>query len=289
MLVLNSAKNCAFISIIGNAILFFIKFAAGIFGHSQALIADAIHSLSDVGYTIIVYLSLKVAAKGPDEDHPYGHGNAEVVSAIFVSLIMLSTGIYVGYTTINSFIEKHFIVPSQLALYVALFAIGIKEILFRYTLWVAERTNSPAVKASAYDHRSDVLSTVAALAGIIGAKLGFPFLDPLAGLIIAGMIIRIGIKIVIENVNIVMNKQPDAATMEKILHEVRAIHEIKHVSNIKVHPIGSYSIVDIAIEVDEHLTVREGHTIAHQLTQKLIDSHMNISDVNVHVEPFEDT
>lgn len=277
---------CTIIGLITNILLVVLKLVIGFVGRSQALIADGIHSLSDGVGTGVSYFALKYAEKKPDKEHPYGHGNVEIVASSLISIILIITGIFLGYKSVGTFVRKEFVEPSTLALIAAIISIFIKEGLFRYTIWVANKNNSPAVKAAAYDHRSDAYSSVAAAIGIGGAKLGYLFLDPVAGVIIAIMIFKMGIDIIKDSYKILMFSQPDEAVVDEVKEIVENISDVKGISKLKFHQIGSYFSLDISILVDKEIKVIEGHNIATNVKSILMEKKSIIKDVNVHVDPY---
>jgi cation diffusion facilitator family transporter len=202
---LMSGSTCTKIGLVGNIILTVLKFIAGIVGRSPAMVADAVHSLSDVVATAVVYVSLKISSKPPDEKHPLGHGHAETLAAFFVGLTLFGTAIYIVFEAVHTLSRGDYSEPGKLALVGALVSIVVKELMFRYTLRVGKATKSTAIVANAWDHRSDAYSSLAALVGIAGAILGYPFLDPVSCLIIACFIGKVSIEIFTENINLVMD------------------------------------------------------------------------------------
>ena len=170
-------KTCIQISLGVNIVLTCFKFLAGIFGLSKAMIADALHSLSDILTSGVVYAGVCISELPADEDHPYGHGNAETIAAVLVAFIILGIGAYAGISATLSLMRKQLATPLNIALFAAVFSILIKEALYRYTIKVGKMSNSPAVIADAWHHRSDAYSSVAALVGIVGAKFSLLYLD----------------------------------------------------------------------------------------------------------------
>ena len=176
---------CTITGLVFNSTLMVFKFLAGIFGHSQAMVADAINSLFDVLASVIIYFGLKMAKKPKDDEHPYGHENIEVIISWIVSIIVLLTGFFLGYSAFHSIIYKHYSRPYSIALWAAIITIITKEILHRYTLKVGNILNSPAIRANAFDHRSDVFAATSVFIGIAGAQMGWLFLDPVASLVVS--------------------------------------------------------------------------------------------------------
>ncbi|MFC1553954.1 cation diffusion facilitator family transporter [candidate division KSB1 bacterium] len=188
-------RRISLIGIIGNLFVVAVEFIIGVLGRSSALIADAVHSFSDVGATFAVYVGLKFSSKPVDKNHPYGHGKIESLIALFLGLILAVTGAYLVYENIQKIQAKDYISPAWFALAAALFTIVTKEWMFRITIKAGRKLNSPSIIASAYNHRSDVYSSIGVFFGILGAYIGFPILDPVAALIVAVFIIKIAFDI----------------------------------------------------------------------------------------------
>ena len=182
----------AWVGIVSNIVLFVIKFLAGVFGRSQAMIADAFHTASDAMTSMAVLIGFKIAQKPADSEHPFGHGRAESIAAKIVSLILIFVGLKLVHDSAKILILREAVRPHNIALIVAVISIIVKEITYRQVLLKSKEINSTSLKADAYHHRSDVLSSIAALVGIAGAKMGWTFLDPLAGILVAGFIIKVG-------------------------------------------------------------------------------------------------
>lgn len=269
-----------------------VKLWVGIAARSQALVADGVNSLSDVVVSSVVYLTYKVSQEPADKNHPYGHGNAETIAGLIVSAGVMATGAAVGYNSAKALLawitgSPDWLgeAPDRPALYAAAFAIIVKEILFRYTLSVAEDEHSPSLKATAKDYRSDVLASAAAFFGIAGARLGFPFLDPLAGLIIGIIIFRMGIALLMENIHILMVGAPEAGISEDILSAVRRFDEVRGVPRLRLQRLGGKYVVNLDIAVDGNITVAEGHSIAERVRDLCIAQNKRISEVIIHVDP----
>jgi cation diffusion facilitator family transporter len=281
------SKTCTLIGLITNIALAIFKLLAGIFGFSYAMIADGIHSLSDCLATGVVYIGLRIGERPPDKSHPYGHSNAETIAAFLVALIILATGIFVGISAIQLIAHKHFETPATIALIAAVTSIAVKEGLFRYTLKVGKKNNSPAVIANAWDHRSDAYSSVAALAGILGARLAFSYLDPIAGLIVSALIIKMSLTLLRSNIGILMDESPKPTVLDRIKAAVLEIDEVKAIDSVRVHPRGSIFTIDIEVAVDSNFTVEQGHKVASQVKHKLLNKIEHVQDVMVHVNPYQ--
>jgi len=281
------SKTCTLVGLVTNVALAIFKLLAGIFGFSYAMIADAIHSMSDCLATGTVYVGLRIGEKPPDESHPYGHGNAETIAAFLVALIILATGVFVGISAIHLIAHKQFETPATIALVAAATSIVTKEGMFRYTLKVGKRNNSPALIANAWDHRSDVYSSVAALAGILGARLAFQYLDPLAGLVVSAFIVKMSFTLLRSNVGILMDETPEPAVLARIRAAVLEVKGVKAIDNIKAHRRGSTFTIDIEVAVDSSLTVEQGHQVAFKVKNKLLHKIEHVQEVMVHVNPYQ--
>ena len=280
-------RICIQIGLFTNVALTGFKFLAGIIGLSRAMIADALHSLSDILTTVVVYIGIQIGERSADEKHPYGHGNAETIAASLVALIIFGIGAYAGISAVLTIINKQFKAPLNIALLAALISIVIKESLFRYTIKVGRVSNNPAVEADAWHHRSDAYSSIAALIGISGAKLSLLYLDPLAGLIVSGFIIRIAARLINTNIRIMMDERPKTNFINNIKDVVRKTEGVEKIDSIKVHRRGSYFTIDLEIAVDGRITVDEGHRVAANVKDNIRKRIQHIGDVMVHVNPYK--
>jgi len=279
---------CTGIGLWVNVVLTAFKLFAGIVGHSKAMIADALHSASDVLATAIVAVGLRIAKKPADEDHPYGHGNADTIASFIVALILLLTGLYLGFSAVHVFVDGYRTIPSSIALYAAIASIFIKEAMYQYTIRVGRRLNSQAIIANAWDHRSDAFSSIPATIGIFIARVwNLPIFDPIAGLVIAVMIFRISLHLLHSSVDIIMDETPDQKTMKEIADTVSKVDGVVTVHEIKVHQHGPDITVDIKIEVNGLMSVNEGHSVAGKVKAELMKSKQRVTDVMVHVNPVE--
>jgi len=286
---MNPGIKVTLIGTASNLILSIIKFAGGIIGHSAAMVADATHSVSDLLTDMIVLIMFKVGQKPKDEDHPYGHGKAETLGTTVVGFIIISVGIglaYEAWEMIQSGIAR---IPEPLAAGTALISIFIKEWLFRYTRSVGEKSNNSLLLANAWHHRSDAISSIAALVGIIGAMLGFPALDPIAATMVAFMIMKVGYELTLGGFRDLM----DTALNEKDTQSIQvAIDDVSGVlksHDLRTRKIGGEILMDVHIQVDSDLTVTEGHEVAERVRRKLIKNYPNTQDVLVHVDGYDDS
>ena len=277
------ANKVTIISILWNIVLAIIKILAGIIGKSNAMIADGAHSASDIISSVGVLIGNKIASIPKDKGHNYGHEKAETLLAIL--LVILS--IKIGYNGVYSLFHLNEVqIPTTFPLVVSVISILIKEYQYRITIKVAKKTNSPALKADAWHHRSDALSSVAAFIGIGGAILGFKSLDSIASIVVALFIAKVGIEILIGSANELMDISIDEEKEKEIKTIVDEVEGIKSLREIRTRKYGAMAYVDLVICVDKDISVFEGHRIASDLENLILKKMKFIKGVTVHVEPL---
>lgn len=284
-----TATRVSIVSIIVNIALSAMKLLAGIVVHSGAMISDAIHSASDVFSTIIVIVGVRISSKKEDKEHPYGHDRMECVASLILAGLLAVTGFLIGWSGVQTIASKKPIaVPGMLALIAAVVSIAVKEWMYHYTIRAANRVNSGALKADAWHHRSDALSSVGALIGIAGARLGLPILDPLAQIIIALMVIKVGFDIGKDSVNKMVDRSVDEKTQAAIL-KVAAHHPgVVRVDDLRSRTFGANFYVDLEIAVDHTLDIQRAHAIAESLHNILEARYPNLKHCMIHVNPDVD-
>jgi cation diffusion facilitator family transporter len=269
-----------------NVVLFIGKLFVGIFGKSHAMMADALHTATDTITSIGVFIGFKIAQKPPDADHPYGHGRAESIVAKLVSLVLLLGGVKVAYDSIRVIIIQDVNVPHVVALWTAVVSIIVKEGLFRYTYYLGNKIRSGSLKADAWHHRTDAFSSVAALIGIGGARLGYPILDPVAGFAVSLFVIKAGLQLF----RTAYEELMDAAMPPRMITEIRnlsmRVDGVKGVKDIKGRKSGIDIFIDMIIEVNKNISVEEGHAITEKVKQKILKNLHGSKDILIHVEPF---
>ncbi len=285
------AEFAAWLGIVGNVLLAMIKGIIGYLANSKALIADAIHSASDVVGSFAVLIGLKVAQVPPDEDHPYGHGKAENISAIIVAVILFLVGTEVGYSSLKSVFAVSE-APGISAIYAVLLSIIVKEALFQYKYRLGKKINSQAIIANAWEHRSDVYSSIAALIGIAGAVLGgelhiklLLYLDPLAGAFVSILIMKMAFKIGKESIHSTLDHVLHEDEAKKYMVEVEKVHGVLHIDNFFAREHGHYLMIDIKIGVNPKITVEQGHRIGKEVKKILLEKFPNIHGVFIHINP----
>jgi cation diffusion facilitator family transporter len=271
-----------------NLLLSVVKFIGGVAGHSTALVADALHSLSDLLTDAIVLATHKIGQIPADSNHPYGHGRAETIGATIVGGVIILAGIWIGYDVWQVIASGSKLIPTWLAASAALFSILVNEGIFHYTRRVGEKTNSPAIIANAWHHRSDAISSVAALIGILGAHFGYPIMDPLAGGIVALMILKVGYDILTDGLRDLMDTGLSEDQTREIQKLIDDIPEVIKYHDLRTRTLGGEVFMDVHILVDTDLTVTEGHAAAERVRRSLINAFDRVQDVLVHVDGEED-
>lgn len=283
------ASRITWFTIIMNVILAIGKVGIGIISNSTAMIADGLHTVSDVGSSLGIIVGFFISNKPEDSKHQYGHEKAESISGFVLSLMLIAVGVKIGYSSFQLMISGNTQIPSVLALWAALISIIVKELQFKITMDVGKRINSSALKADAWHHRSDALSSIAALIGIAGARMGYKILDPLAGFIVSIIVVKVGVDLFIKGYNELMDSSIEEDEFTQILSLVMRETEIKNVNDLKARKHGSKVYVDIEVCVDSSITVLEGHDIAEDVEKVIYSNLDNVKKVLVHVEPCLDS
>jgi cation diffusion facilitator family transporter len=269
-------------------ILVFLKAIAGYWGHSYALIADATETGADVFSSTLLWLGLQIAMKPADPKHPYGHGKAEPIASIVISIFLMGASVWIGWHAIE-LIETPHELPKTFTLYVLLVVIAVKELMFRYVLRVGRQIESNAVKADAYHHRSDAITSIAAFIGIsiaIYKGKGWESADDWAALIASILIFYNAIQLVRPGLEEIMDAAPSGEVVEKVRLLASQVKEVKFLEKCYVRKMGFDYFADLHIQVDPDLSVAEGHRISHLVKDKLLESGLGIKDVLIHIEPY---
>jgi cation diffusion facilitator family transporter len=286
-----AAKSVTIIGAIVNSALILLKFIGGIFGHSQALIADAVHSVSDLFTDAVVLLGIRFGRKDPDETHPFGHARIETMASAMVGLALIATAIFLGVNAslnIYNHTEYH---PTLLALWGAGISIVFKEALYQYTVYIGRRIKSDLVIANAWHHRSDAFSSVAVLLGVAGARLkpSWHVLDSYAALLVSFFIIKVGLKIFKNTLREFLDTAPSTDVLNAISTCIRGVEGVIDTHDIKVRTSGGFYQMETHIVVDGKLTVIEGHEIAKSVETCLMKEISDLRQVIVHVDPNVET
>lgn len=273
-------------TIIVNIILTIFKLIAGAVASSAAMISDAIHSASDVLSTVVVIIGVHMAEKNPDDEHQYGHERLECVAAIILAAMLGITGVGIGFSGAEKIMSSSATkVPGLLALIAALVSIITKELMFHYTKRAALKINSGALMADAWHHRSDALSSIGSFIGILGARIGFPFLDSFASIIISIFIIKAAIDIFRDAVNKMTDTACDKDTVTKIEELILACDGVISIDDLKTRKFGDKIYVDVEILVDGTITLSAAHDIAEAVHTSIENGLENVKHCMVHVNP----
>lgn len=284
------AMHVSAVSIFVNLFLSIFKLAAGFLASSSAMISDAVHSMSDVFSTFIVIIGVTISEKQSDEEHPYGHERLECVASIILAMVLAATGIGIGASGIRVIVsgeQADLVIPGLLAGIAAIVSILVKEWLFWYTRAAAKKIRSGALMADAWHHRSDALSSIGALFGIFGSRMGFPICDPLASLIISFFICKAAYEIFRDAVDKMIDKSCDKETQNKIQSIVMEQNGVQRIDLLRTRMFGAKIYVDVEIAADENQTLRAAHEIAERVHDKIETELPTVKHCMVHVNPMK--
>ena len=272
-----------------NLLLAALKIVGGIFGHSQALLADGLHSLSDLASDGMVLLAAKHAGEDADEDHPYGHARYETLATVALGFLLIGVAVGIGFDAVSRFNSAAPLpVPHLYTLIIAGASIVSKEALYHATARVARRLRSNMLEANAWHHRSDAISSIVVLIGIAGAWYGHPLLDTVAALIVAVMIARIGATLARESVQELVDTALEPERIAQIRDTILSVDDVQQLHMLRTRRMGHNALVDVHIQVAPHLSVSEGHHISEKVEDKLKSTFEEINDVTVHIDPEDD-
>lgn len=278
-----TAVRGAWAGILSNVVLAGVKMAVGVTARSQAVVADGLNNLTDVLGSLAVLIGVQVARRPADAEHRYGHERAETLAAFFVAGLMGAVALEVTVSAVQSLAAGGTSAPGLAAVAVSGGSVIIKEALYRWKSALATRLGSAALRAGAWDDRADALASLAALAGTVGGRAGVPWLDPVAGLAVAGFILRAAWRLGVEGAHTLMDGF-SSARLAEIRHRVAACGGVRAVHDVRARHHGERVLVDVTIGVERTLTVAEGHTVAEGVERELA-GHLGIVGVMVHVEP----
>ncbi|MEG0076118.1 MAG: cation diffusion facilitator family transporter [Eubacterium sp.] len=284
------ALRVSMISIVVNVVLSVFKFAAGILANSGAMVSDAVHSASDVLSTFVVIIGVNISGQKADHKHQYGHDRMECVAAIILAAILFVTGAAIGFTGIEKIIDsskQSLEIPGVLALIAAFVSIVVKEWMYWYTRAAAIKINSGALKADAWHHRSDAMSSIGSLIGIAGARMGFPILDPIAAVVIAALVIKAAFDIGKDSIGKMLDSAIDEKTEEGIRDLIMKQQGVKRIDDLKTRTFASKFYIDLEIAVDGEMKLVEAHEIAENVHDTLEETYPTLKHCMIHVNPYE--
>ena len=277
-----------------NTLLSAVKTLFGMVSHSPALLAEGINSVSDVAYYVVASIFVRLANKPADNEHPYGHRQLESIASLVVGAFVVATAVKVFWDSVDKMWdlldgELTSLGAHPFALWVALGTVAIKIFLFYYVRKLGEETHNPVVNALAYDHRNDIFSASAASVGIFLGQRGLPWVDPLAGALVALLILRTGVYILRESSVALMEAVPSKQLTKQILVLLKDLHEVKQLEEVQAHRFGPHMVLNLTIGIDGSLTVKRGDQIATRVEKLIYDAIPNIVRVHVHYHPADKT
>lgn len=282
------AVNVSTVTIVINLALAGFKFLAGFVAHSGAMVSDAVHSASDVLATFIVILGVKLAGRDADRDHPYGHERLECVAALILGVILAATGLGIGMSGIRKITGgAELLIPGTLALIAAVVSIVVKEAMFWYTWLAAKKIDSSALKAEAWHHRSDALSSVGSFAGILGARLGFPALDPVASVVICLFILKAAWDIMADALGKMTDHACPPAMVQEMADSILSQPGVLGLDTLNTRLFGDRVYVDVEIQADGDLPLKVTHATAQAVHDTLEQTFPQVKHCMVHVNPAE--
>ncbi|MDP3704853.1 MAG: cation diffusion facilitator family transporter [Legionellaceae bacterium] len=282
------ARQITLIGAASNVLLGLIKLVGGLFFHSHALVADGVHSFSDLFTDGMVLIASKYGSQDADDLHPYGHQRIETAATLLLAMLLILAGAGIAWDSIDEMFHKAVTMPSAFALPIAILSILFNEVLFHYTRRVGNRIHSPLIIANAWHHRSDAAASGVVLLGLLGSVAGFTFLDPLAAVIIGGMIIKMGINYGWNSVKELVDTGVESQKIAQIEQAIQSVDGVKRIHQLRNRMMGRDVFIDLHILVSPFISVSEGHYIAQKVHQTLIKHVDHVKDVTVHVDPEDD-
>jgi cation diffusion facilitator family transporter len=288
----NQRLTAIWVSLVSNVLLTLIKVAAGLLFASPVLLADGVHNAGDIIATVAALTSSMVSKKPADEDHPYGHGKAEVVASALVAVILILAAFWIGAQSVGALFREPE-AESLLALGAALLSLIWKQALYVYTVRIGRDANSKSVLATAYDHLADVYASLAAVLGIglavVGDHYGWAWAaygDPIAGIIVSLLVLRLALGMGREAVDILMEKNASAERMERYQTLIQEVGHIKRIDRVRAREHGHYITVDVRVGVPGNFTIQQGHDISREIKAKIMDADPDVIEVMVHLNPW---
>ncbi len=284
---LRRANRVSRVVIAANLGLALLKAIVGLIGNSTALVSDAVHSASDVLSTVAVLLALHFSHIPPDEDHHYGHQRVESLATKAISIFLIAAAVLIIRGAYRSLTGDALLIPSGLALAAAGLSAAVKEVLYRYALGHGRAIQSQALMADAWHQRSDALSSLGVLVGIAGARLGFAFLDPVAALVVAAMILRMGVLYYWRAENELLDAAPEESVLDEIFLVASQVQGVENIDELRARQHGGRILVDLEIRVKGNLSAAGAHAIAHRVEKAILGECRRVAEVLVHVNPAQ--
>ncbi|MFC1773642.1 cation diffusion facilitator family transporter [Pseudomonadota bacterium] len=280
------------VTLVGSLVDFLLgvaKIIVGWFAHSQALIADGVHSLSDLATDFLVLYAAKHAHRAADEDHPYGHGRIETLATVGLGIALIGIALGIGYDAMRRMNSPDLLLdPGWIALGVAALSVVSKEVIYQYTRNAAKRLRSNMLMANAWHSRSDAISSIVVVIGVAGAMMGYTYLDSVAAIAVAVMISKIGFELVLDSTKELIDTALEPEVTDAIRREVFNIDGVRALHMLRSRRSGSDALVDLHIQVDPRISVSEGHQIGDTVRRQLLERIEEVTDVTVHIDPEDD-
>jgi len=285
-----ATRQVTLIGMVVNILLSVVQLVGGVFTHSQALIADGMHTLSDLASDFVVLFASKLASKDADEDHPYGHERIETVATVVLGMALAGVAVGIGLNAIERLIHSEKLLqPTSLAIFLALIAIVAKESLYQYTVHVANKIDSNLLRANAWHHRSDAISSLLVALGVAGsALLQIPWLDAMAAILVAIMIFYMGVRLILDSAMELVDTSVELDKVSKIRAFISGLEGVENLHLLRTRKMGSKVLADVHIQVNSYLTVSEGHYIAENVMTKTAQAFPEMTDITVHIDPEND-
>lgn len=284
----DSADRIIKVGLIVNAVLMVMKLSAGYWGHSGAVFADGIESACDFVAIFATMVALKLGRQPFDANHPYGHGRAESLAALLVSLVICATGGWILYKSVVTAIAGNVTTPGWIAVAAAAVTIATKEWLYRFSTRTGKKLESPALLAIAKDHRKDAVTSVATLIGVVGAFFGLGIMDPLAAGLTSLFILHIGFQTFREAAHDLMDGTAPIDFIDALQALAESVEHVEHVHEMRARRSGQYMIVDLKLEMDPNMTVKQSHDVATRVKKLIFDRYPGVGDVMIHINPHDE-
>ncbi len=285
-----ATRNVTLVGAVVNILLSVVQLVGGVFSHSQALIADGIHTLSDLASDFVVLIAAKIAKQDADESHPYGHGRFETLGTVILGLSLTAVAVGIIFNAVTRLLNSESLIqPTPIALIFAAIAIMAKEGLYQYTMRVANRLSSKMLEANAWHHRSDAISSLVVAVGVAGSVIfEIPWLDAAAAILVALMVFYMGFRLIIDSTMELVDSAWDADKIEEMRSFINKVEGVEHVHMLRTRMMGNDVLADFHLQVNPYLSVSEGHYIAENMMAKLRKEFPELSDITVHIDPEDD-
>ena len=274
-------------ALVANFVLMLFKFLAGVIGHSGAMLSDAVHTLSDVGTTLMAMFGIRMAGRESDDDHPYGHERIESVIGLLLAVVLLLTAVFIGWNGIEALFAggSQSSTPGIIALVAALASIATQEVLYHISIRGSRKIDSPAMAADAWHHRSDALSSVGSLIGIAAARMGLWFMDPIASLVICLLILKVGISIAKDSIRQLIDASAPPEMVEAMRQTVLSVQGVDHIDRMRSRMHANRVYVEIEIAIPKHYSFEDAHAIAERVHRQIEKQHPKVLHCTVHANP----